>query len=91
MSLDNYGKSRPMKKQIATALVALLATLAGRAEESFDVAVYGGVPCGIAAAVAAAREGANVVLIEPTKHIGGLNASGLDTTETGNRALWCAR
>lgn len=32
----------------------------------YDVAVYGGVPCGIAAAIAAAREGAKVLLIEPT-------------------------
>ena len=59
-----------------------------RAEEVFDVAVYGGVPCGFAAAVTAAREGAHVVLIEPTKHVGGLNTSGLNTAETEHMLKW---
>lgn len=36
-----------------------------------DVVVYSGVPCGIIAAVAASRDGAKVILVEPTKHIGG--------------------
>ena len=31
-----------------------------------DVVVYSGVPCGIAASITAAREGAKVLLIEPT-------------------------
>lgn len=46
-----------------------------------DVVVYGGTPAGVIAAVAAAREGANVVLIEQTSHIGGLNSSGLGTAD----------
>jgi len=50
--------------------------------DRFAVAVYGGVPCGIAAAVAAARAGARVVLIEPTGHLGGLNTSGINTAES---------
>src|SRR5437762_3953931 len=54
----------------------------------FDVVVYSGVPCGIAAAVAAAREGAHVTLIEPTKHVGGLNTSGLNTAETEHMLKW---
>ncbi len=54
----------------------------------FDVVVYGGVPCGIAAAIAAAREGAKVLLIEPTKHVGGLNTSGLNTAETEHMLKW---
>ena len=60
--------------------------LAGPAEP--DVLVYGGVPCGIAAAIAAAREGASVVLIEPTGHIGGLSTSGLNTAETEHMLPW---
>jgi ribulose 1,5-bisphosphate synthetase/thiazole synthase len=47
---------------IATALAAPSAVPA-QARES-DIAVYGAVPCGIAASIAAAREGANVILIE---------------------------
>ena len=53
-----------------------------------DVVVYGGVPCGIISAVAAARQGAKVVLVEPTKHIGGLSTSGLNTAESEHMLKW---
>jgi hypothetical protein len=56
--------------------------------EDYDVVVYGGVPCGFATTVAAAREGANVVLIEPTKHVGGLNTSGINTAESEHMLKW---
>ena len=36
------------------------------------VAVIGGTPAGIADAIAAAREGLDVVLVEPSQHLGGL-------------------
>lgn len=49
---------------------------------SYDVVVYGGTPGGVIAAVAAAREGARVVLIEQTRHVGGLNTSGIGTAES---------
>ena len=63
-------------------------TSAETVADAFDVVVYGGVPCGIAAAIAAAREGASVLLIEPTKHVGGLNTSGLNTAETEHMLKW---
>ena len=44
---------------------------------SADVVVYGATPGGFCAAIAAAREGASVVLLEPTGHIGGVNTGGL--------------
>jgi hypothetical protein len=53
-----------------------------------DVAVYSGVPCGIAASIAAAREGARVLLIEPTRHIGGLSTSGINTAESEHMLIW---
>ncbi len=53
-----------------------------------DVVVYGGVPCGMASAITAAREGANVVLIEPTRHVGGLSTSGINTAETEHMLKW---
>ena len=52
-----------------------------QAADSFDVVVYGGTPGGITAAVAAARQGASVVLLEEKDHIGGLNTSGLNNSE----------
>ena len=46
-----------------------------------DVAVIGGTPAGMAAAIAAAREGLNVVLVEPSRHLGGLMTNGLGATD----------
>jgi len=53
-----------------------------------DVVVYGGEPCGISAAITAAREGVKVVLIEPTKHVGGLSTSGINTAESEHMLKW---
>lgn len=70
----------------ALAAVVAAALRVGAAEP--DVVVYGGVPCGIASAIAASREGARVLLIEPTKHVGGLNTSGINTAETEHMLKW---
>lgn len=48
-----------------------------------DIVVYGGTPAGIAAAVAAARIGAKVTLLEPGTHLGGMASGGLGHTDTG--------
>ncbi|NBP81832.1 FAD-dependent oxidoreductase, partial [bacterium] len=42
-----------------------------------DVLVYGSTPGGFSAAIAAAREGADVLLVEPTHHVGGMSTGGL--------------
>jgi hypothetical protein len=55
------------------------------AERSADVVVYGGTASGIVAAVAAAREGKSVLLLEPGKHLGGMVTGGLGATDVGNR------
>lgn len=47
----------------------------------YDVVVYGGTPGGVTSAIAAAREGASVVLLEQTSHVGGLSTSGLNRDE----------
>jgi hypothetical protein len=58
-----------------------------------DVLVAGGGPAGTAAAIAAAREGADVVLIERHNHLGGLSTGGLViwidrmTDWSGNRVI----
>lgn len=41
------------------------------------VLVYGGTPAGIAAAIAASRDGVSVMLVEPTNRIGGMTTNGL--------------
>jgi hypothetical protein len=50
-----------------------------------EVVVYGGTASGVIAAVAAAREGKTVLLIEPGRHVGGMVSGGLGATDTGNR------
>lgn len=49
----------------------------------WDVVVYGATPAGIAAGIAAAREHAKVVLLEPTHHVGGMIANGLGVSDIG--------
>lgn len=55
----------------------LALTLTTQAATQADVIVYGATPGGFCAAIAAAREGASVVLLEPTGHVGGVNTGGL--------------
>ena len=45
--------------------------------------VYGATSGGVIAAVAAARKGKSVVLIEPSNHLGGLTTGGLGRTDIG--------
>ncbi len=42
-----------------------------------DVIVYGSTPGGFCASIAAAREGASVILLEPTDHVGAMSTGGL--------------
>jgi hypothetical protein len=74
-----------LRKQALWCGVAVLFTWAGMngceagagGLHQADVVVYGATPGGFCAAIAAAREGAEVVLLEPTEHIGGLSTGGL--------------
>ena len=54
---------------------------------SVDVAVIGGTPGGIAAALAAARAGCRVALTEYHPHLGGMSASGLGKSDIENRGM----
>ena len=75
-----------MTKQQLSTLVCLLLVFpavldAGpsnrRDTTKVDVIVYGSTPGGFCAAIAAAREGASVILLEPTGHVGAMNTGGL--------------
>ena len=68
------------------ALASLLSSpLRAANAETFDVVVYGGTSGGVTAAIQSARMGRSVVLIEPTKFIGGLTTGGLGATDIGNK------
>ncbi len=47
-----------------------------------DIIVYGATPGGFCAAIAAAREGSSVILLEPTSHAGGVNTGGLSFSDS---------
>ena len=66
-----------MKSLLAFFTALLLAPLAPSHAAEADVIVYGSTPGGFCAAIAAAREGASVILLEPTDHVGGVNTGGL--------------
>lgn len=61
--------------------VLLLSTSAFALET--DLVIYGGTPAGLSAGIVAAREGASVVVIEPTKWIGGMVTGGLCRSDVG--------
>lgn len=50
----------------------------------YDVLVYGGTASGVMAAIAAAQEGADVAILEPGRHLGGMVSSGLGYTDRRN-------
>ena len=68
------------KLSLLCLLPILSAGCIGKIKE-YDVCVYGGTPGGITAAISAAREGASVILLEQTRHVGGLTTSGLNRDE----------
>jgi hypothetical protein len=50
-----------------------------------DVAVYGGTPAGVTAAIQAARAGKVAVLLSFDRHVGGMTSGGLTATDIGRR------
>ncbi len=62
---------------LIASLVIVCICSTGRAENDADVVVYGSTPGGFCAAIAAAREGASVILLEPTDHVGAMSTGGL--------------
>ena len=57
------------------------------APQSFDVVVYGGTAGGVVTAIAAAREGASVALLEPRDYLGGMVSGGLGWTDFGKKEV----
>ena len=59
---------------------------APRAVRMTDVAVYGATASGVMAAAAAHAAGADVVLVDPGAHVGGMVSGGLSWTDVGDAA-----
>jgi hypothetical protein len=50
-----------------------------------DVCVYGGTASGVMAAVAAAKEGADVIIVEPSRWLGGMTGGGISDLDWGRK------
>ncbi len=50
-----------------------------------DIAVYGGTPAGVTAAIQAARAGKRAVLLSLNQHVGGMTSGGLTATDLGRK------
>lgn len=68
---------RMRNRLLRLASLAFAASSLHGAEPDTSVLVYGATPGGFCAAIAAAREGAAVTLLEPSAHVGGVNTGGL--------------
>ncbi len=71
---------------LSCTVIAVALPQAKAAASTYDVVVYGGTSAGIAAAVQVRRMGGTVVVIEPSRRIGGLTTGGLGATDIGNKA-----
>lgn len=57
----------------------------GAALREADIVIYGGTAAGVAAGIQAKRMGREVIVIEPSAHVGGLTTGGLGQTDIGNK------
>src|SRR6266508_1342307 len=73
-------------RRVVSVIVGLSLPLLA-APPQFDLVVYGGTAGGVIAAVAAAREGLNVALVEPGTHLGGMVSGGLGWTDYGRKEV----
>ena len=51
----------------------------------YEVAVYGGTPAGVTAAIQAARMGRKTLLLSFNRHVGGMTSGGLTATDLGKK------
>ncbi len=85
--IPSFSRPLRMKTPLPASFLSLVwLASAGAAElKTADIIVYGGTSGGITAAIQAKRLGHSVILIEPTRHLGGLTTGGLGATDIGNK------
>src|SRR3954469_8520082 len=84
-SLSCPRMSAPKRVIAIAACVASLFHAGSVYAKTVDIVIYGATSSGIVAAVQAHRMGKSVVLVEPSKHVGGLTTGGLGATDIGNK------
>jgi len=69
----------------SAAAASLLPVLSQAADnDTPDICIYGGTASGVMAAVTAAKQGRSVVLIEPSRWLGGMTGGGLSHVDWGH-------
>lgn len=71
----------------AWALLSFLTLCCTRPQKHYDLCIYGGTASGVMAAYSAAKEGLEVIVVEPTCRIGGMLTGGLGFTDIGNKQV----
>lgn len=66
-------------------ITSLSLTAIPAVEHTVDVCVYGGTASGVMAAVSAAADGRRVLLVEPSRNLGGMTGGGIGTIDYGAR------
>ncbi len=78
MTFASQPRRTFLRQTACLVLGALAARLpAAEAGVAYDVCVYGGNASGVMAACAAAKEGARVIVVEPSRWLGGMTGGGL--------------
>jgi hypothetical protein len=72
---------------MALSCISLMAYSQRKNEYQADIVIYGGTSAGVIAAVQAAKMGKSVIIVSPDLHLGGLSASGLGFTDTGDKSV----
>ncbi len=76
-----------IRKSLITSFLPFVICSGTLSAESHDLVIYGASSAGIAAAVQMKKMGGSVIIIEPTKRIGGLTTGGLGQTDIGNKQV----
>lgn len=76
-------------RRLLLALLLLLPAITAQTQsvKQFELVVYGGTAGGVITAIAAAREGLKVALLEPRNHLGGMVSGGLGWTDFGKKEV----
>ena len=80
--MTHYRSLQSVLSLVVVAVAAVMSQQVAAADNKADVIVYGSTPGGVCAAIGAAREGADVILLERTDHVGGLNTGGLSHSDS---------
>jgi FAD dependent oxidoreductase/EF hand len=70
----------------ALAAGALESRLTAAETDAADICIYGATASGIAAALGAADAGAKVIVVEPSRWLGGMSGGGLNAIDWGNKS-----